>query len=124
MQALEELKHGRKETHWMWVIFPQIDGLGFSEMAKRYSIKSRQEAEAYLKHPVLGPRLVECSSALLNVHGKSVFDIMGFPDDLKLASSMTLFASVSEAGSVFHQVIEKYFDGDFDLRTFEILAHI
>lgn len=123
-QALTELRRGLKESHWMWFIFPQINGLGFSEMAKRYSIKSRHEAEAYLKHPVLGPRLAECSSALLHIHGKSAFDIMGFPDDLKLASSMTLFASVSEAGSVFHQVIAKYFHEEFDLRTFEILAHI
>lgn len=121
-QALEELKRGRKETHWIWFIFPQIEGLGRSEMAQRYSIKSRQEAEEYLKHPVLGPRLVECCNALLYIHGKSICDIMGFPDDLKLASSMTLFAGVSKDDSVFREVIDKYFQRQTDPRTIEILA--
>ncbi len=119
--ALSELKRGSKESHWMWFIFPQIGGLGHSTMAKKYAIKSRQEAETYLLHPVLGPRLVKCSRALLQIQNKSASEIMGSPDDLKLRSSMTLFARVSEANSVFHQVIDKYFQGRADQRTIEIL---
>jgi len=121
-QALAELKRGKKETHWMWFIFPQIDGLGRSEMAIRYAIKSRQEAEAYLQHPILGPRLTECSTALLQIHGKTASDIMGCPDDLKLNSSMTLFAAISKPGSVFHQVIDKYFQGQTDQKTIDLLG--
>ncbi|MGB8356548.1 MAG: DUF1810 domain-containing protein [Chthoniobacteraceae bacterium] len=120
--ALAELKRGEKESHWMWFIFPQIDGLGHSDMAIRYAIKSRQEATAYLQHPVLGPRLLQCSGALLHIHGKTALDIMGYPDDLKLHSSMTLFAAVSNPGSVFHQVIDKYFQGQPDQNTIDILA--
>lgn len=119
--ALAELKRGEKESHWMWFIFPQIDGPGHSDMAIRYAIKSWQEAAAYLQHPILGPRLIECSSALLQIRGKIASDIMGYPDDLKLHSSMTLFASVSKEGSIFRQVIDKYFQGQPDKKTIDIL---
>src|SRR5437870_2934991 len=98
--ALAELKQGKKESHWMWFIFPQLDGLGHSAMAKKYAIKTRREAEAYLRHPLLGQRLIECCNALLQVNGKSASEIMGYPDDMKLRSSMTLFASISKSGSV------------------------
>ena len=121
-RALSELKRGEKESHWMWFIFPQIDGLGHSETAKKYAIKSRQEAEAYLQHPVLGQRLVQCSEALLKIQGRTASEIMGYPDDLKLNSSMTLFASISKAGSVFHQAIDRYFQGQTDRRTLDLLA--
>lgn len=121
-QALAELRRGKKENHWMWFIFPQIDGLGRSEMARHYAIKSRAEAVAYLQHPVLGPRLVECAEALLQIHGKSASDIMGYPDDLKLNSNMTLFAAISEPGSIFHQVLDRYFKGNADSKTIELLA--
>ena len=120
-QALAELKCGRKETHWMWFIFPQIEGLGISATSKHYSIKSRHEAQEYLQHPVLGKRLVECSNALLHIHGKTALGIMGFPDDLKLHSCMTLFAAISQPGSIFHQIINKYFQGQPDQRTVDDL---
>lgn len=119
--ALAELRRGHKETHWMWFIFPQIAGLGHSSMAVFYSIHSRDEAKAYLQHHVLGPRLVQCCEALLQVNGKSTTEIMGFPDDLKLRSSMTLFALVSEPGSIFQRVLEKYFQGSADPKTLEIV---
>lgn len=120
-QALGELRAGRKRGHWMWFIFPQIDGLGHSEMARNYAIKSRDEASAYLRHKVLGPRLSECAGALLEVGGRSAHEIMGFPDDLKLQSSMTLFAHVSELGSVFHRMLDKYYAGVQDARTLQLL---
>jgi uncharacterized protein (DUF1810 family) len=120
-QALAELKRGQKESHWMWFIFPQIDGLGRSSTARFYAIKSAAEAKAYLDHPALGKRLIECSSALLPRKGKSASDIFGFPDDLKLKSSMTLFARVAESDSVFSRVLDAYFGGDLDQRTIEIV---
>ena len=121
-RALAELRRREKENHWMWFIFPQIDGLGRSEMARHYAIKSRQEAVAYLQHPLLGSRLLECSEALLGIESKTVSEIMGYPDDLKLNSSMTLFAAVSDEGSVFHRVIDRYFQGQADRATHVILA--
>jgi uncharacterized protein (DUF1810 family) len=120
-RALEELRAGQKESHWMWFIFPQIDGLGSSSTARFYAIKSRQEAKAYLKHPVLGQRLIECSEALLQLKGKSASEIFGFPDDLKLRSSMTLFATVSEPDSVFSRVLGQYFGSQEDEKTLELL---
>src|SRR5689334_5126168 len=99
-QALAEIRSGRKRSHWMWYIFPQFDGLGFSATSKHYAIKSIAEADAYLRHPILGPRLVESLEAVLNVEGRSAIEIFGSPDDMKLRSSATLFASVSPAGSV------------------------
>jgi uncharacterized protein (DUF1810 family) len=120
-RALAELKRSRKRSHWMWFIFPQIDGLGRSSTAKFYAIKSAAEAKAYLDHPVLGPRLIECSEVLLLSESLSASEIFGFPDDLKLRSSMTLFASISEPDAVFARVLGQYFDGQPDPQTLELL---
>jgi len=119
--ALEEISAGRKQTHWMWFVFPQLQGLGSSSTARFYAIKNAAEAEAYLAHPVLGPRLLEISDVLLGIEGKSASEIFGSPDDLKLRSCATLFASVSECGSVFEQVLEKFFDGIPDPETVRLL---
>lgn len=116
-RALAEIRAGRKQSHWMWYVFPQIDGLGSSTMAKLYAIKSIAEAEAYLAHPVLGPRLIECAEAALAVEGKSASDVFGSPDDMKLRSSATLFAHVSPPGSVFERILAKYFHGKPDDKT-------
>jgi uncharacterized protein (DUF1810 family) len=121
-QALAELHAGRKRTHWMWFIFPQLDGLGSSAMARRYAIGDLEEARAYLAHPLLGPRLVACAEALLAVQGRSARDILGMPDDLKLRSCATLFAEVSPSDSVFHHLIEIYFGGAPDARTLTLLG--
>jgi uncharacterized protein (DUF1810 family) len=121
-QALSELRLGRKQSHWMWYVFPQLDGLGSSPVAKLYSIKSDEEARAYLKHPTLGPRLVECAEAILSVDGKSAREILGSPDDLKLKSCATLFAQVSPPGSVFERILEKFYDGERDAATLRLLA--
>jgi len=121
-QALAEIVSGRKSSHWMWYIFPQFDGLGFSSMSRRYSIKSVAEAEAYLNHPVLGPRLVECVEAALRVEGRSAFEIFRSPDDMKLRSCATLFACVSPAGSVFDRLLDKYFEGKRDGTTVRLLG--
>jgi uncharacterized protein (DUF1810 family) len=120
-RALAELKLGRKRSHWMWFIFPQIDGLGYSSTARFYAIKSKDEAKAYLDHPLLGKRLMECAEALLKSEGKSAAEIFGHPDDLKLRSSVTLFASASAADSVFSRVLDHYFGGEPDRRTLELL---
>ena len=120
--VLAELKSGRKRSHWIWFIFPQIEGLGHSSTSQFYAIKSIEEARRYLKHPVLGARLVECAETVLGVEGRSVSDIFGYPDDMKLKSSMTLFASVTEdTNSVFVRVLEKYFHGERDERTLQLL---
>ena len=115
--ALAELTTGRKRTHWMWFIFPQIAGLGSSPTAQFYAIASLDEAKAYLAHPVLGPRLRECARALLAVDGRSAHDIFGYPDDLKLRSSMTLFARAAPDQPVFRQVLDHYFSGAEDDAT-------
>jgi len=120
--ALAELRPGSKRSHWMWFIFPQIAGLGSSPTAQLYAIKTVEEAEAYAAHPILGPHLIACAEALLNVEGKSASEIMGYPDDLKLRSSATLFAEVSPPGSVFHRLLDKFFEGKPDMQTLEILA--
>jgi uncharacterized protein (DUF1810 family) len=123
--VLSELKSGRKRTHWMWFIFPQIDGLGHSSTAKHYAIKSIEEARAYINHPVLGTRLMECAEAVLAVEGRSVSEIFGYPDDMKLKSSMTLFASVTkDPHSVFLRVLDKYFQGKQDDRTLQLLESL
>jgi uncharacterized protein (DUF1810 family) len=122
--ARAELMRGRKQTHWMWYIFPQINGLAFSAMSKRYAIKSIEETRAYLAHPILGPRLLECAEALMRVEGRSAREILGSPDDLKLRSCATLFASVLPPDSVFERLLQKYFRGEPDLKTLEILAHV
>jgi len=120
-QALAELARGRKQSHWMWFVFPQIAGLGFSAMSQRYAIADADEARAYLAHAVLGSRLRACFQATLAVEGRTAHQIFGSPDDLKLRSSATLFAAVSEPDSVFQQVIDKYFDGQPDLQTQQLL---
>lgn len=119
-RALSEIRNGRKISHWMWYIFPQIAGLGYSEMSHHYAIKDMDEAKEYLAHPVLGKRLIEISNALLN-HSQSARSIMGSPDDLKLRSCMTLFSLVPGADPVFEQVLKKFFDGKKDNATLELL---
>ncbi len=120
--ALSELRSGHKRTHWMWFIFPQIDGLGSSPTAKRYAIKSLAEAEAYLDHPVLGGRLLECTQAVLNVRGRSAAEIFGYPDTLKLCSSLTLFERVAPHDSLFSRALDSCFGGKRDVRTLEIIG--
>lgn len=122
--VLVELQSGRKRSHWMWFIFPQIAGLGRSTTAKFYAIQNLDEAQQYLKHPVLGSRLRECSEILLGLKGRSVEDIFDWPDDLKLRSSMTLFCCVAESGSIFEEVLQRYFQGKRDRRTLELLVKI
>jgi len=119
-QAFREISAGRKSSHWMWYIFPQIAGLGHSEMSRKYSIQDMQEAEQYLHHPILGSRLIRISEELLTLHGRSAHAIFGTPDDMKLKSSMTLFSLVESAPQVFQQVIDKYFDGQLDERTLKL----
>lgn len=119
--ALAEIHAGRKRSHWMWYIFPQIQGLGYSETARFYAIQGQQEAAAYLQHPVLGPRLVEISAALLELDSTDATRIMGSPDDVKLRSSMTLFAAQKGANLVFQRVLDKFFNGNQDARTLQIL---
>jgi uncharacterized protein (DUF1810 family) len=119
-----ELSAGRKRSHWMWFIFPQIDGLGASSMSKRYAIRSIAEAKAYLDHPLLGPRLLESAEAALAVQTSSALDLFGSPDDMKLRSCATLFASVSSEDSVFSQLINKYFDGKPDDRTLQLTGDV
>jgi uncharacterized protein (DUF1810 family) len=120
--ALAEIRSGRKRSHWMWYIFPQCEGLGSSPMSRRYSIKSLTEAKAYLDHPVLGPRLVACTDAVLQIEGRSAFDIFGTPDDMKLQSCATLFACVSAPGSVFHQLLDKNFHDRYDVNTLRLMG--
>lgn len=118
-----ELARGRKQTHWMWFVFPQIAGLGFSAMSQRYAIGSRAEAQAYLAHPLLGARLVESTKLVLAVEGRTINAILGAPDDAKFRSSMTLFGAVSD-GPVFDQALARYFAGERDGATLEILAKL
>jgi uncharacterized protein (DUF1810 family) len=120
--ALAEIKNGEKRSHWMWFIFPQYDGLAFSSISKHYAIKSLTEAEAYLRHPILGPRLLECAEAVLAVKGRTVHEIFGSPDDLKLKSCATLFACVAGAGSVFERVLDACYQGRRDERTIELVG--
>jgi len=115
--AVREIRNGRKQSHWMWYVFPQFAGLGMSPTSQRYAIGSLAEASAYLAHPVLGPRLLECAGAVLALRDRSALEVFGSPDDMKLRSSATLFAAVSPAGSAFHRIVEQYFGGDHDERT-------
>jgi uncharacterized protein (DUF1810 family) len=117
-----ELRAGRKRGHWMWFIFPQIAGLGYSETARYYAISSLEEARAYLAHPVLGSRLIECTQLMLGLAGTPVREILGYPDDLKFRSSMTLFSRAASEGSVFQQALGTFFDGEPDPRTLERLV--
>jgi uncharacterized protein (DUF1810 family) len=121
-RALSELRAGRKRSHWMWYIFPQLAGLGSSEISRRYAIRSMDEARAYLGHPMLGPRLQECAEAVLGVEDRSAHAIFGSPDDLKLRSSATLFACASPSGSVFERLLERYFGGEPDPVTLRLLG--
>jgi uncharacterized protein (DUF1810 family) len=120
-QALAEIRSGRKRSHWMWYIFPQYDGLGFSATSRLYAIRSLDEATAYLDHPVLGQRLIECAEAALGVESDSAAEVFGSPDDLKLRSCATLFASISPRGSVFDGLLDKYFAGQRDDRTLRLM---
>ncbi|MGB8276513.1 MAG: DUF1810 domain-containing protein [Methylovirgula sp.] len=120
-QVCAELREGRKRTHWMWFVFPQIAGLGVSEMARRFAISSRAEAAAYLEHPILGPRLKECTSLVNRVEGRTAREIFGSPDDMKFHSSMTLFATVAPDNDVFKEALRKYFGGVGDRLTLERL---
>ena len=121
-RALAELRSGRKRSHWMWYVFPQLAGLGRSATSRHYAIADADEARAYLEHPVLGPRLVECVTAVLGIEGRSAYEIFGSPDDLKLHSCATLFARVSQPGSVFAELLAKYFGGPEDGETVRLLA--
>ena len=118
--ALKEIKNGEKESHWIWYIFPQLRGLGYSPNAYTYGINGLEEAKAYLEHPVLSARLIEISTALLSHKGESIEDIMGDIDALKLRSSMTLFALVSKDSSVFHQVLDCFYNSEMDELTLKL----
>ena len=122
-RALAELRAGSKESHWMWFIFPQLAGLGHSPTARRYALRDLDEARAYLQHAVLGPRLLECCRCLLAIRAKSATEILGYPDDLKLNSSMTLFSLVDGAPAEFGRVIAQYYSGQPDTRTLELLRN-
>ena len=119
--ALAELKRGRKQSHWMWFVFPQMRGLGSSLMAQRYAIGCQEEAAAYLQHPVLGARLSDCTAAVLKHAGKTPSEIFGYPDDMKFKSSMTLFAAAAGPGSMFQTAIDRFFDGKSDEKTLALI---
>lgn len=119
--ALSEIMHGKKRSHWMWYIFPQVQGLGLSETTKYFAIKDIDEAEAFLNHPVLGSRFIRICNELLKLKTNDAHEILGSPDDRKLHSSMTLFSLVKNADPVFKKVLNKYFDGEKDLKTLQIL---
>ncbi len=118
-QAADELRDGRKRSHWMWFVFPQIEGLGDSAMAQRYAISSLAEAQAYLRHPVLGERLRESTRLVSLVAGRSIKEIFGYPDYLKFRSSITLFARATDDNEVFVEALRKYFDGEPDPQTLQ-----
>jgi uncharacterized protein (DUF1810 family) len=120
-RVYEELRKGRKEGHWMWFIFPQLRGLGSSQLATAFGISSRQEAEAYLNHLILGPRLRECTRLVNQVEGRTIDRIFGYPDDLKFRSSMSLFAGVASDNQIFRDALQKYFGGEPDPLTLERL---
>jgi uncharacterized protein (DUF1810 family) len=122
LQVLRELRAGKKNSHWMWFVFPQIAGLGHSPMAQRYAIVSLDEARAYLGHSLLGPRLLECTRLVNAITGRSAHEIFGSPDDLKLRSSMTLFARAAPGEAAFRDALERYFGGDEDPRTLELIG--
>jgi uncharacterized protein (DUF1810 family) len=121
-RVVAELRHGRKQSHWMWFIFPQLAGLGHSPMARRFAIRSCEEPVAYLGHDVLGPRLRECTALVNAVEGRTIREILGSPDDVKFRSSMTLFGAVA-ADAVFAAAIAKFFGGRPDRKTLDLLAH-
>jgi uncharacterized protein (DUF1810 family) len=120
-QVCSELREGRKQGHWMWFIFPQIKGLGHSSVAEKFAISSLEEAAAYLEHPILGPRLTECTRLAMLVEGRSINQILGYPDDLKFRSCMTLFAHATAGNQIFLDALQKYCGGEFDRLTLERL---
>ena len=122
--VVRELKNGQKNSHWMWFIFPQIEGLGRSSIAKEFSIKSMAEARAYLDHPVLGERLKQCTQLVLDIDGKTAIDIFGHPDYLKFRSCMSLYSAVEEKGNIFEMALSKYFNGIPDERTLSIIKEM
>jgi uncharacterized protein (DUF1810 family) len=122
-QALAELRAGQKQSHWMWFVFPQMMGLGQSSASRAYGIQSLNEARSYLAHPVLGTRLRECCQAVMNVRGKSAHDIFGTPDDVKFRSSLTMFTEAAPQELMFFNLLEKYFDGEPDEATLELLTY-
>jgi uncharacterized protein (DUF1810 family) len=119
--VLSELRQKRKTGHWMWFIFPQIKGLGLSPMSQRFAIQSLDEAIAYLEHPILGARLIECTQLLLAARDKPIRHVLGTPDDMKFRSSMTLFAHATKTNHLFVEAIDAHFDGDFDNLTLNLL---
>jgi uncharacterized protein (DUF1810 family) len=121
--ALSEIKNGIKQSHWMWYIFPQIAGLGFSSTSRFYAIKDLEEAKEYFEHPVLGKRLIEICTRLLEINGRTANQVFGKPDDLKLRSSMTLFGLLQNTNPVFQAVIDKYFNGEKDLKTMALIEN-
>ena len=123
-QVIEELTQGRKRTHWMWFIFPQVKGLGHSKMSRRFAIESLEQAKAYLQHEVLGARLIECTELLLLHPDKSALDIFGSPDNLKLQSSLTLFAFAAGNKCVFEQLLYQFYTGSYDLNTIKMLKQL
>ncbi|GIX05110.1 MAG: hypothetical protein KatS3mg114_0979 [Planctomycetaceae bacterium] len=120
-RALQELQAGQKRSHWMWYIFPQLAGLGWSPTSRYYGIQSAEEARAYLQHPILGPRLETCCRVLLTLSGRTAHEIFGWPDVLKLRSCMTLFAAVAGQDSLFQHVLQRYYAGEADPKTWEML---
>jgi uncharacterized protein (DUF1810 family) len=120
-EVLQELGQGQKSSHWIWFIFPQIHGLGHSYMSRKFAVSSLQEAEAYILHPILGPRLRECTRLVLDVEGKTIQQILGPPDDLKFRSSITLFARATAENKIFEDALQKYFEGIGDNQTIEML---
>lgn len=123
-RVLAELRNGKKQTHWLWYIFPQIDGLGHGTTSRRYAIKSIEEARQYLNHHILGKRLLECVKVLLAIEGRSISEILGHPDDTKLKSSMTLFTCIPNSPPVLFRVLDKYFNGERDITTLQLFEKI
>ena len=122
-RALKEIRNGRKLSHWMWYVFPQFNGLGKSRTSIEFSLNSREEAISYLKHPILRPRLIEITKLFLSTENKTAFEILGSPDDLKMNSSMTLFASIQSDIDLFDSIIRKYFEGERCSLTLKMLEH-
>jgi len=122
LRVLEELEQGRKRTHWMWFVFPQIAGLGFSAAAQRFAIASEREAAEYLRHPILGERLITCTQMVNRIQGRSVQQVFPYPDDLKFCSSMTLFSCIDDQDHGFRAALQKYYDGKADPITLRILG--
>ena len=120
-EVIAELRAGEKTSHWMWFIFPQIRGLGRSPVAREFAISGREEARAYLQHPVLGPRLIECTELVMRIRGRSLAEVFGSPDDMKFRSSMTLFSRVAPERSLFGEAIRRYCDGEADALTLQEL---